>query len=72
MFWFATEYSVKQSVIHAMKIVDERGFRSVALPLIGSGSGNRSKNWSRKLMESALETIDSKAKVIFVEYGENR
>jgi len=72
LFWFATEYSVKQSVIHAMKIVDERGFRSVAFPLIGSGSGNRGKNWSLKLMDSALETIDSKAKVIFVDYGESR
>lgn len=69
MFWIATEFSVKQSVVNAMKIVDEQGFQSVALPLIGSGSGNRGKDWSLKLMNSALESIDTKAKVIIVNYG---
>jgi O-acetyl-ADP-ribose deacetylase (regulator of RNase III) len=69
MLWIATEYSVKQSVINAMKIVDEQGFQSVAFPLIGSGSGNRGKDWSLKLMSSALESIDTKAKVIIVKYG---
>lgn len=68
MLWFATGYSVKQSVVNAMKIVNEKGFNSIAFPLIGSGSGSRSKKWSLTLMNNALETIDSKAKVIFVEY----
>jgi len=69
MFWFATEYSVKQSVINAIKIADEQGFQTVALPLIDSGSGNRGKDWSLKLMNSALESIDSRVKVIIVKYG---
>ncbi len=69
MFWFATEYSVKQSVINAMKLVDENGFKSVAFPLIGSGSGNRGKDWSYELMLNAFESIQSKAKVIVVKYG---
>lgn len=68
MFWIATEYSVKQSVINAIKIADEQGFQSIAFPLIGSGSGNRGKDWSLELMNSALESIDSKAKVIIVKY----
>jgi len=69
MFWFATEYSVKQSVINAIKIADEQGFKSIAFPLIGSGSGNRGKDWSLELMNSALVYIDSKVKVIIVKYG---
>ena len=69
MFWLATEYSIKQSVIHAIKIAEEQGFQSIAFPLIGSGSGNRGKEWSLKLMNSALESIDSKVKVIIVKYG---
>ena len=69
MFWFATENSVKQSVINALKIVDKKSFKSVAFPLIGSGSGNRGKKWSLKIMNNALESIDSRAKVIFVDYG---
>jgi O-acetyl-ADP-ribose deacetylase (regulator of RNase III) len=66
MFWFATEYSVKQSVINAIKITEKQGFQSIAFPLIGSGSGNRGKDWSLELMNSALEFIDSKIKVTIV------
>lgn len=66
MFWFATEYSVKQSVINAIKIADEQGFKSIAFPLIGSGSGNKGMDWSLKIMNSALVSIDSKIKVIIV------
>lgn len=69
MFWFATEHSVKQSVISAMKIVNSQNFKSVAFPLIGSGSGNRGKDWSLNLMNNALESINSTAKVVFVKYG---
>jgi len=68
MFWFATEYSVKQSVVNVMKIVNEQEFNSVALPLIGSGSGNRGKEWSLKLIKNALKPIESNAKVIIVKY----
>ena len=68
MFWIATEYSVKQSVINAIKIADKEGFQSIAFPLIGSGSGNRGKDWSLELMSGAFESIDSKVKVIIVKY----
>lgn len=68
MFWCATEYSVKQSVVSAMQIVNEQNFKSVAFPLIGSGSGNRGKEWSLNLMNIALKSITSNAKVIFVSY----
>ncbi|MEA3490761.1 MAG: macro domain-containing protein [Campylobacterota bacterium] len=68
MFWFATEYSVKQSVINAVKIAEEQGFESIAFPLIGSGSGNKGDDWSLKLTNSALESIDGKVKVIIVKF----
>jgi len=68
MFWIATKYSVKQSVISAMQIVNEKNFESVAFPLIGSGSGNRGKEWSLNLMTGALESINSNAQVVFVSY----
>ena len=71
IFWFATEYSVKQSVINTIKIAEEQGFQSIAFPLIGSGSGNRGKDWSLKLMNSALKSIDSKIKVFIVQYRYN-
>lgn len=70
LFWCATGYSVRQSVVNAMRIVNEKRFRSVAFPLIGSGSGNRGRAWSEAHMVKALETIDSDAKVLIVKYGQ--
>ena len=57
MFWYATEYSVRESVRNAMHIVAEQGFSSVAFPLIGSGSGNRKEEWSLALMTSELQQL---------------
>ncbi len=69
IFWFATEYSVRNSVINAMKIVNDEGFKSVAFPFIGSGSGNRGKEWSKKIMLETFAAIESKAEVLLVEFG---
>lgn len=68
MFWCATKSSVTDSVMNAMKIVNERGFKSVAFPLIGAGSGNRSGEWSLHLMKQAFEQIESNAEVFIVIY----
>lgn len=64
--WLATEYSVRQSVLNAMRIVEQESFQSVAFPLIGSGSGNRGKDWSLKLMLDTLDGIDSRARIVIV------
>lgn len=70
MFWIATEYSVQQSVINAMQIVNVQGYQSVAFPLIGSGSGNRGKDWSLGIMQAAFVGIESNAKVKIVKYAQ--
>lgn len=67
-FWCATKYSVDHSVRSAMDIVNEKGYASVAFPLIGSGSGDRGKQWSLKIMLDALDEIQTNAKVIIVQY----
>jgi O-acetyl-ADP-ribose deacetylase (regulator of RNase III) len=69
MFWCGTEYSVAKSVESAMNIVNEKKYKSVAFPLIGSGSGNRGKDWSFSIMESAFSSITSDAKVLLVKYA---
>ena len=66
MFWFATEKSVSYSVKNAMKIVNEKGYRSVAFPVIGAGSGNRGLNWSLDIMQNTLDSIESDAVVKIV------
>lgn len=68
MFWFATEFSVKRSVLSAMEIVNKQSYASVAFPLIGSGSGNRGQEWSLQIMKNTFKSINTKAKVKVVIY----
>jgi O-acetyl-ADP-ribose deacetylase (regulator of RNase III) len=68
LFWFATKYSIQQSVRSAMRIVGEKGYRSVAFPVIGSGSGNRSREKALAFMLDAFEPLESRARVVIVEY----
>ena len=68
MLWFATEYSIAQSVINAIRLVNKSGFSSVALPLIGAGSGNRSAEFSTHVMLKTLEHIKTEARVLLVQY----
>ena len=66
--WTATEYSVRQSVRSAMEIVNREGFQSVAFPIIGSDSGNRSKKWALDLILDEFKKIESSARVVIVEF----
>lgn len=68
MLWFATEFSVKQSVSSAMAIVNMRNYSSVAFPLIGSGSGNRGQEWSLRIMQSAFNEVETTARVVIVKF----
>lgn len=64
--WFATERSVRDAVRNAMAIVERERFPSVAFPLIGSGSGNRGRDWSCRVMLEAFGEIESGARVLLV------
>lgn len=69
ILWFATRRSIMQSVDSAMRIVDERNFTSVAFPIIGSGSGNRSRESALRYMFESFDSIESNAKVFVVRYA---
>ncbi len=69
LLWFATEKSVVNSVVNAMAIVNREAFLSVAFPLIGAGSGNRSEKWSMDLICRTLSEIESEARVVIVRYS---
>lgn len=68
LLWFATEYSIRASVRSAMELVDKHQFASVAFPLIGSGSGNRSRAKSRDYMLQEFDGINSPARTYIVEF----
>ena len=71
IFWCGTALSVQYSVENAMDIVNSKGYGSVAFPLIGSGSGNRGREWSKKIMLDTFARIESDSNVKLVEFSKH-
>ena len=68
MLWRASERSIRDSVVNAFHIVNERGFASVAFPIIGAGSGGFNPSEALGIMQDALRTVESPASVTLVRY----
>ena len=69
MLWCASERSVRGSVRNAMRIVDEKGFASVAFPVIGAGSGGLAQARALELMLDELASLSSASDVTVVRFG---
>jgi O-acetyl-ADP-ribose deacetylase (regulator of RNase III) len=69
MWWRSSEFSIQQSVVSAMNIVKQNNFKSVAFPIIGSGSGSFNEEKALAIMLDAIDQIDSTAEVVFVRYS---
>ena len=58
LLWRATEKSIRESVRNAMKLAHEQGFKSIAFPLIGAGSGGFGEDGAKDLMLDELAKLD--------------
>ena len=68
MLWRASEGSIRGAVTSAMQIVADKGFRSVAFPVIGAGSGGFDETKAMGIMIEAFQPISSDAQVVVVRY----
>jgi O-acetyl-ADP-ribose deacetylase len=68
MFWRSSERSIRASVRNAMTIASNRGYRSIAFPLIGAGSGGGKPERVLKYMQEELSAIDFDGEVRIVCY----
>jgi len=68
LLWRASERSIRDSVRNAMMIVIYQGFRSVAFPIIGAGSGGYRTARALAVMLDAFEQISYDGLVRIVEY----
>lgn len=66
--WRASEFSIRESVRSAMRIVDAEGFASVAFPVLGSGSGGFPQDRALEVMRLELQGVAGKADVRIVVY----
>jgi O-acetyl-ADP-ribose deacetylase (regulator of RNase III) len=58
MLWRASERSICESVRSALALAHERGFRSIAFPLIGAGSGGFGEERTKVVMLEQLQKLD--------------
>lgn len=58
MLWRSSERSIRDSVKNAMRLAHEKGFTSIAFPLIGAGSGGFNQEQAKRLMLDELSKID--------------
>ena len=58
MLWRASERSIRDSVKNAVRLAHDKGFTSIAFPLIGAGSGSFNQEQAKTLMLDELSKLD--------------
>ncbi len=68
MLWRSSERSIRDSVKNAIAIARSRGYGSIALPLIGAGSGGGRADKVQSMIESELNQCQFDGEVRVVRY----
>ena len=68
MLWRASERSIRDSVRNALQLAHENGFRSIAFPLIGAGSGGFNQDHAKSLMLDEMSKLAVPLTVKVVEF----
>ena len=71
MLWRSSERSIRDSVRNAMEIASEKGYNSIAMPLIGAGTGGGNRERVLQLIQSELDTIEFNGRVVVVRFSKN-
>lgn len=71
MLWRSSERSIRDSVRNAMSLARESGYRSVAFPLIGAGTGGGNEAKVLEIIQDELAMIEFDGEVRIVRYRPN-
>lgn len=66
MLWTASEFSIRESTRNAVRLAHEKGFTSMALPLIGAGSGRFNQEQTKAIMLDELGKVNVPMRVKLV------
>ena len=69
LLWRSSERSVRDSVRNAMKIAQDRGYKSLALPLIGAGSGGGNTDKIQSIIQDELTKCQFDGEVRIIRYS---
>jgi O-acetyl-ADP-ribose deacetylase (regulator of RNase III) len=68
LWWFATEYSIRTATRFALELATEKGYRTIAFPLVGAGTGGAFRQKPQVLMCAEAEASDFSGEVTIVTY----
>jgi O-acetyl-ADP-ribose deacetylase len=66
--WRSSEKSIRGSVCSALREAKARGLKSIALPLIGAGTGGKSGDYVQRIIEEECLNSDYDGKIVIVRY----
>ncbi|MDR0673279.1 MAG: macro domain-containing protein [Zoogloeaceae bacterium] len=69
LLWFATEKSIRLSTRSALELAAQKGYRSIAFPLIGAGTGGASRQKTLDLIRVEAEASGFSGEVVIVDYA---
>jgi O-acetyl-ADP-ribose deacetylase (regulator of RNase III) len=69
MLWRSTERSIRDSVTNALAIAADNDFASVAMPLIGAGTGGAQHTAVEAMIRATAQASDYPGRVVLVRYG---
>jgi O-acetyl-ADP-ribose deacetylase (regulator of RNase III) len=69
MWWRSSEYSIRKSCPYASRIAQEHGFKSIAFPRIGAGTGGGSVAQVDRIMADQLGREKYDGRVVVVRYA---
>jgi len=70
LLWRSSEAAIRDCIRNSMEIINARGWPSVAFPVIGAGSGGFPHGHAREIVLDALETSDSPARAVLVDFAD--
>jgi O-acetyl-ADP-ribose deacetylase len=68
IFWRSSERAIRGCVRSALTIARERGYRSIAFPIIGAGTGGFAPDRALDIMQDEVRVMDYEGEVRFVRF----
>ena len=69
MLWRSSEKSIRESVTNALRLAAEHGFCSIAMPLIGAGTGGGDEATVQRFIEEEVRASAYAGRVVLVRYA---
>ncbi|QDV24552.1 macro domain-containing protein [Aureliella helgolandensis] len=68
MWWRSSEKSIRESCRNALALAEEKKFNSIALPLIGAGTGGGSTEAVLDMMRDELANVSFGGRIVIVQF----